>query len=67
MALTLQDFGLDRLNADDRIALAQQLWDSVTREAGHQAESPGVGSFLLGVGSVLEFFPPPERFDMWRA
>lgn len=23
-------------------------------------------SFLGGVGSVMEFFPPPERFDVWR-
>jgi hypothetical protein len=23
-------------------------------------------SFLRGVGSVLEFFPPPERFNAWR-
>lgn len=22
--------------------------------------------FLLGIGSVLEFFPSPERFDSWR-
>ena len=30
--------------------------------------APGfLDSFLRGVGSVLEFFPPPERFDGWRA
>jgi hypothetical protein len=23
-------------------------------------------SFLRGVGSVLEFFPSPERFNVWR-
>ena len=23
-------------------------------------------SFLRGMGSVLEFFPPPERLDAWR-
>jgi len=24
-------------------------------------------NFIYGIGSVLEFFPPPERFDVWRA
>lgn len=23
-------------------------------------------AFLRGLGSVLEFFPPPNRFDPWR-
>jgi hypothetical protein len=26
----------------------------------------GIDLFLRGVGSVLEFFPPVERFDAWR-
>ncbi len=25
-----------------------------------------VAPFLAGVGSALEFFPSPERFDAWR-
>lgn len=33
MIPTLQDLGLDRLSAEDRIALAQALWDSVYQES----------------------------------
>ena len=32
MHLTLEQFGLDKLSADDRLALAEQLWDSVVSE-----------------------------------
>jgi putative addiction module component (TIGR02574 family) len=32
MSPTLQQLGLDRLSVEDRIALAQALWDSVAQE-----------------------------------
>lgn len=32
MPPTLQDLGIDRLSADDRLALAEAIWDSVARE-----------------------------------
>ncbi len=32
MTPTLNDLGLDRLSVEDRIALAQALWDSVAQE-----------------------------------
>jgi putative addiction module component (TIGR02574 family) len=32
MPPTLHELGLDRLSVEDRIALAQALWDSVVRE-----------------------------------
>ncbi len=37
MAPTLEDLGLDRLSVEDRLAVAEALWDSVAREA---EESP---------------------------
>lgn len=36
MAMNLQSFGLDRLNPDERLTLAGQLWDSV-----FAGEAPG--------------------------
>ncbi len=33
MAATLQSLGIDRLSVDERIALVQQLWDSIAVEA----------------------------------
>ena len=32
MPPTLQELGIDRLDVDDRLALAQAIWDSVARE-----------------------------------
>ncbi len=32
MPPTLQELGLDRLSVEDRIALAEALWDSVAQE-----------------------------------
>ena len=36
MAATLEDFGMDRLSLDQRVALAQQLWDSVLADLERQ-------------------------------
>jgi putative addiction module component (TIGR02574 family) len=32
MAPTIQELGLDRLTAEDRLAVAEAIWDSVARE-----------------------------------
>lgn len=32
MAPTLQELGIDRLSAEDRLALAEALWESVSQE-----------------------------------
>lgn len=32
----------------------------------YRLEIPDARSFLKGIASVLEFFPPPERFEVWR-
>jgi putative addiction module component (TIGR02574 family) len=37
MAPTIQELGLDRLSAEDRLSVAEAIWDSVAREA---AEAP---------------------------
>lgn len=33
MPPTIQELGLDRLSIDDRLAVADAIWDSVAREA----------------------------------
>jgi putative addiction module component (TIGR02574 family) len=40
MPPTLQDFGLDRPSIEDRIALAQLLWNSAAREAEEAPLTP---------------------------
>ena len=32
MAVNMADYGLDQLNVEDRLTLAQQLWDSLSEE-----------------------------------
>ena len=32
MTPKIQEFGLDRLSAEDRLAVAEAIWDSVVRE-----------------------------------
>lgn len=32
MPPTLEELGIDRLNADDRLALAEAIWDNVAQE-----------------------------------
>jgi putative addiction module component (TIGR02574 family) len=32
MSPSMQELGIDRLSIEDRLALAQQLWESVTRD-----------------------------------
>ncbi len=32
MPPTLQELGIDRLSADDRLALAEAIWDSIVQE-----------------------------------
>jgi putative addiction module component (TIGR02574 family) len=33
MAVTMKDLGIDRLSADDRLALVQEIWDSLAADA----------------------------------
>jgi putative addiction module component (TIGR02574 family) len=42
----LQELGLDALSAEDRLALAQALWDSVHEELEAQPISPAVRAEL---------------------
>lgn len=39
MTPTLQELGIDRLSAEDRLALAEAIWESVAREV-EQATLP---------------------------
>ena len=45
---------------------AKSAWAFEVVELNDRERSSGVGSFLRGVGSVLELFPSPERFNRWR-
>jgi hypothetical protein len=53
------------LPALEREQLARYLLNSL--EAGDVPTNDRWRSFLDGMGSVLEVFPPPDQFDSWRA
>jgi putative addiction module component (TIGR02574 family) len=40
MAVTMADYGLDQLSVEDRLTLAQQLWDSIAEEVNRLPLSP---------------------------
>jgi len=40
MALNMADYGLDQLSVEDRLTLAQQLWDSIAEDVNHLPLSP---------------------------
>ena len=40
MPPTLQELGVDRLSADDRLALAEAIWDSVAQEVEQTPLTP---------------------------
>ena len=40
MAPTIEELGLDRLSVEDRLAVAEAIWDSVARETAAAPLSP---------------------------
>jgi putative addiction module component (TIGR02574 family) len=40
MAVNIADHGLDQLSVEDRLTLAQQLWDSIAEEVNRLPLSP---------------------------
>ena len=40
MAVNMADYGLDQLSVEDRLTLAQQLWDSIAEEVNRLPLSP---------------------------
>ncbi|MGH7225749.1 MAG: addiction module protein [Gemmataceae bacterium] len=40
MAVNMTDYGLNQLSVEDRLNLAQQLWDSIAEEVNHLPLSP---------------------------
>jgi putative addiction module component (TIGR02574 family) len=40
MAVNMADYGLDHLSVEDRLNLAQQIWDSIAQEVNRLPLSP---------------------------
>ena len=41
MAPTMKDLGIDRLAVEDRLALVQEIWDSIAAESGGSLPTEG--------------------------
>jgi hypothetical protein len=57
---------IERANASPEAAPEPESSLTPDSPGSHTVRPGTLASFLRGVGSVLEFYPPPERFDVWR-
>jgi len=64
MTPTLQSLGLDRLNLDDRLAVAEALWDSVVREAEAHPLTPAQSAELER--RLADSIARPEAVTPWE-
>jgi putative addiction module component (TIGR02574 family) len=64
MVPTLQALGLDRLSLDDRLAVAEALWDSVVREAEASPLTPAQRAELER--RLADSIARPEAVTPWE-
>jgi putative addiction module component (TIGR02574 family) len=64
MAPTIQELGLDRLSADDRLAVAEAIWDSVALETESARLSPAQRAELER--RLADSIARPEAVTPWE-
>lgn len=64
MAPTIQELGLDRLSPEDRLAVAEAIWESVAREA-EAAPIPKAQHAELE-RRLADSFARPEAVTPWE-
>ena len=64
MNITLEQFGLDRLSTEDRLAVAEAIWDSVEREA--EAASLSVEQRAELERRLADSIARPEAVTPWE-
>jgi putative addiction module component (TIGR02574 family) len=57
MAMKMKDLGIDRLNAEERLALVQEIWDSLVEEVEQAALTEGERDLLEGRLAAHEAAP----------
>ena len=64
MGVILQQLGIDRMNIDDRVALAEAIWESVEREA---RDAPLTESQSLELDRrIADSLARPEAVTPWE-
>jgi putative addiction module component (TIGR02574 family) len=64
MSPTLQDLGIDRLSLEDRLALAEAIWESVAREIEQAPLSEGQRKELER--RLADSIARPEAVTPWE-
>ena len=64
MAPTIQELGLDRLHAEDRLAVAEAIWDSVAREV--EAAPLSAGQLAELERRLADSIARPEAVTPWE-
>ena len=64
MSPTLQELGIDRLSAEDRLALAEAIWESVAREVEQAPLSEGQRKELEG--RLVDSIARPDAVTPWE-
>jgi len=64
MSPTLQELGIDRLSAEDRLALAEAIWDSVAQEMEPAPLSEGQRKELER--RLADSIASPEAVTPWE-
>ncbi|MFO0808844.1 MAG: addiction module protein [Gemmataceae bacterium] len=64
MIPTIQDLGLDRLSAEDRLVIAEAIWDSVAREAEAASLPPAQRAELER--RLADSIARPEAVTPWE-
>ncbi len=65
MSPSLQELGIDRLDVEDRLALAEAIWESVAREA---EQTPlGEAQRLELERRLAESIADPDAVTTWEA
>jgi putative addiction module component (TIGR02574 family) len=63
MVPTIQELGLDRLSPEDRLAVAEAIWESVAREVEASPISPGQRAELER--RLADSIARPEAVTPW--
>jgi putative addiction module component (TIGR02574 family) len=64
MVPTLQALGLDQLSLDDRLAVAEAIWDSVVREAETRPVTPAQLAELER--RLADSIARPDAVTLWE-
>lgn len=64
MPQSMRDLGIDRLSVEDRLALAQEIWDSVARDL--ERETPSAAELRELERRLADSVARPDAVTPWE-